>query len=317
MLFEGQHILSADQFDRQGLEELFALAHRMRPIEERKVQCHVLEGYVLGSWFFKESTRTRLSGETAFRRLGGGVNTMTDMKMSAEVKGESFEDSIRVLSAYCDVEVVRCKETGQAAIAAQLSRVPVINGGDGSGEHPTQALLDVFTIQEELGRIDGLTVTMMGDLHHGRTVHSLAKLLSVYHGIRLVLCAPDLLPMPAALIEEIESKGVSVELAGGDKKRALNSADVVYVVRPQVERMTPEEQASLKDTIGPYGLDRQLVERYCKPGVVIMHPLPRNSEIKTDVDDLPGAAYFRQVDNGILVRMALFIKVLGKEEKFI
>ncbi len=316
MKFEGEDILSAGQFDRAGLDQLFTLAHRMRPIAQHEVSCHVLNNHIFGSWFFTESTRTRLSGETAFLRLGGHVVTMTDMKMSSEVKGESFADSIQVLASFCDIMVVRCRQVGEAAMAAQISSKPVINGGDGSGEHPTQALLDAFTIQEEFGTIDGLTVAMVGDLKNGRTVHSLARLLLLYPGVKFIFVAPSFLPMPPEILQEIDGKGHScVEI--DSLRDSVKQADVIYMVRPQSERMTAQEQADVSMVLPQFRIDREFVEKRCQPNVRVMHPLPRNSELNRDIDPLPAAAYFRQVDNGILVRMALFLLLLGKENKFV
>lgn len=315
MEFAGQHIISADQFDQLSLERLFEWARRMRGIAQREVVCNVLEKYDLGSFFFEESTRTRLSSERAFRLLGGHVCTMTDMKFSSIiVKGEDMEDTFRVLSHFCDIMVVRCKEEGQALIAAENSKVPVINGGDGKKEHPTQALLDVFTIKEENGdRIDGLTIAMVGDLEHSRTVHSLVKLLTLYCNITFLFVAPAELQIPAGYLALIEERGHRYEKME-DLRTALPHADVFYMVRPQNERMADEKKPVIN---GRYQLTKQLVEDHCKPNVIIHHPLPRNDEISKDVDSLKGAAYFKAIDNGILIRMALFILVLGKEKKFV
>lgn len=315
MEFAGQHIISADQFDLESLKKLFSFAHRMRPIAQRDVRCQVLDGYILGNFFFEESTRTRLGGETGFLRLGGGVETITAMRLSSMFKGESFADCIRVLKSFCDIMVVRCKKAGQAAIAAKLSHVPVINAGDGDGEHPTQALLDLFTISEERhAKIDGLHIAMVGDLRLSRTVHSLAKLLSLYRDIRFTFIAPPAAQMPADIVKNLLKKGLQVEQTT-DLRNGLKNAHAVYMVRRQKERVKRGKKHPLKN--GQYRLTRRIVGEYCQPDVVIMHPLPRNAEIATDVDELKNAAYFRMVNNGIIIRMALFILVLGKEKEFV
>jgi aspartate carbamoyltransferase catalytic subunit len=316
MRFKNQDILSADQFDRPGLEKLRKLAHRMRKIYDRRVACEVLRHYIMGNFFFEDSRRTQFSHEVAFTRLGGDVITLTDtIPMSSFVKKqESFEDTVRVMQHYCDIMVVRCRNEGQAAIAASLSDKPVINAGDGKGEHPTQALLDWFTIREEKrGKIAGSKVAMMGDLTNGRTVHSLAKLLCLDDDIDFSFIAPLKFQMPSNIVRDIKDKGFRVTLTD-DMEKGVKGADVLYVVRTQKERMARAMWRQMKDR---YRVTRSFVEKKCKPDITIMHPLPRNSELATDVDDLPNAAYFRMIPNGVLVRMALCALVLGKEEKFI
>lgn len=306
-------ILSSEQFDVPSLERVFSLAKRMRRIASGEVTCKVLQDNVLGSCFFEESTRTRWSSEAGFMRLGGQVITMWDPRFSSmEKKKETFEDTIRVLSGYVDVIVVRHSEIGKATIAAQYSRVPVINGGDGQGEHPTQALLDAFTIQQEVGRLNDFHIAMVGDLVRGRTVHSLLKILSLFEDVRVTLIASGKWQMPDDMVKKAEQAGCKIYQTD-DFERGIKSADVIYMVRPQKERAENGES----EMCDRYCLDVRVVENKCKKGVVIMHPLPRNNEIAKDVDDLPNAAYFRQAENGTLVRMALYLLIFGKEDKFV
>lgn len=314
MQFARQSIVSVDQFDRDGIDHLFALAHRMRKIENREVQCNVLGGYILGSLFFESSTRTRMSFDTAFMRLGGMVNSTVGFDFSSMAKGETLQDTIRVAQGYCDVIVIRHPQEGSAAITASCTQKTVINAGDGPGEHPTQALLDLFTIFEERKKVDGITIAMIGDLKYGRTVHSLAKLLTLYRHVHLVLIAPSEVQMPRELVAMLLERGCEVTQTS-DLQYWLSHADVLYMTRIQKERFA--DSAAYDRVNGTYVLNRALVEQYCKPNVTIMHPLPRLSELATDLDTFAGSAYFRQAENGTLVRMALFLLVMDKDSKFV
>jgi aspartate carbamoyltransferase len=240
-------------------------------------------------------------------RLGGSVIPINDVKYSSVAKGENLADTVRTLECYADVIVIRHPEVGSAAIASKAARKPVINAGDGIGEHPTQALLDAFTIREELGRLDGLTITLLGDLKHGRTVHSLARLLSLYK-VKLNYVAPDILRMPAELINELNEKNVEqnefTTLEG-----CLPETDVLYVTRVQKERFTDE--TVYESVKGAYVIDPKVLKA-AKERMIVMHPLPRVGEISMEVDDDPRAAYFRQMEYGLYVRMALLAMVLGK-----
>jgi aspartate carbamoyltransferase catalytic subunit len=314
MEFHKSSILSVRQFDRESIETLFALARRMKKIARRAVRCRVLEGYILGSLFFEESTRTRWSSEAAFQRLGGGMINTTDVRFSSMVKGESLEDTARMAGIFCDIIVVRHKEVGSATKVARAAGKPVINAGDGPGEHPTQALLDLFTIMEDRGSIKGATVAMVGDLKHGRTVHSLARLLMLY-GVKYIFISPDLVRAPPKIVRELRGNGFAVKETR-DFEEGIRKADVVYMTRIQQERFTDPAQLKVVND-GYYRLTARHVSRWCKPTAIIMHPLPRVNEIATDVDRLRQAAYFRQVENGVLVRMALYLLILGKEGKFV
>ena len=314
--FTGAHILSINQFQRQDVERVFAVADQMQPYALRKKVTRVLEGAILGNMFFEASTRTRVSFGSAFNLLGGEVRETAGFESSALVKGESLQDTARVLSGFSDVICMRHPQEGSVADFASASRVPVMNGGDGANEHPTQALLDLYTIRSELearGRaIDGLKIAMIGDLRHGRTVHSLSKLLSVYNNIEVVLVSPRELCLPAPIIEAMRSAGVLVkeshELTGG-----ISDVDIVYSTRIQEERFSSKEEADLYR--GKFRLNQSIYTEFCQPNTVIMHPLPRDSradanELDSDLDSNPNLAIFRQTDNGVLVRMALFALVL-------
>jgi len=257
--------------------------------------------------FLEPSTRTRLSFETAIQRLGAHPITVADPKSSSASKGESLTDTARTVEGYVDCIVMRQPETGGAKRVADAVAIPVINGGDGSGQHPTQALLDLYTIQKEKGTLEGLTVAMVGDLKYGRTVHSLSYALAPFSP-KYVYCTPAELKMPEAITRDVRARGIPVEETT-DLRAALAQADIVYMTRVQRERF--EDPAQYERLKSGYILNRTLVEQG-KPGLVVMHPLPRVDEIALDVDSLPGAAYFRQAHNGVYLRMALLAMVLGK-----
>src|SRR5512143_2396954 len=232
--FYGQHILSVSQFARTDLEYIFAVAEEMRTMVERVGTFDLLKGKILTNLFYEPSTRTSSSFTAAMERLGGSVIPISEVKYSSVAKGESLPDTVRTLECYSDVLVLRHPETGAAAPAARYAHKPVINAGDGTGEHPTQALLDLFTIREELGRLEGLTVTMLGDLKYGRTVHSLSRLLALY-GAKLNYVSPDILRMPAALIAELGKVGLE-QREYNQLDAVLSETDVLYVTRVQKER---------------------------------------------------------------------------------
>ena len=305
--FYGQHILAVAQFARVDLEYIFAVAEEMRTMVERVGTFDLLKGKILANLFYEPSTRTFSSFTAAMERLGGSVIPINEVRYSSVAKGETLIDTVRTLECYSDVIVLRHPETGAAATAARYLRKPLINAGDGTGEHPTQALLDLFTIQEELGRLEGLTVTLLGDLKYGRTVHSLAKLLRLY-GARLNYVSPEILRMPNVLIEELRAAGVQQQ-EHLDLNEVLEQTDVLYVTRVQKERFeNPEEYESVKSA---YVITPEIMSR-AKPNMVLMHPLPRVNEISVDVDHDSRGAYFRQMEYGLYVRMALLSMVLGK-----
>jgi len=316
-LFEqGRHLLSVAQFDRRTLARLFEVADAVDPIAKRDGVCTVLDGAMLGSLFFEPSTRTRLSFESAFLRLGGEVTTTTGFTFSSMAKGESIADTSRVVSGYSDVLVVRHPDEGSVAQFAASSTVPVINAGDGAGEHPSQALLDVYTLEKELATrgktVDGCQIAILGDLAYGRTVHSLIRLMSVYDGVGFSLYAPPGLELPKAVGQAATRRGHALEIAD-TVADAVRGADAIYATRVQRERLPETHQAAV--THGDL-LNRAILAGAGALDAVIMHPLPRDSrpdafDLSTDVDDLPGLAIFRQTDNGLNIRMAIFLTVLG------
>lgn len=321
MQFAGSHILSIAQFQRNDVERVFQVADRMRPYAHRERVTRVLDGAILGAMFFEPSTRTRVSFGSAFNLLGGEVRETTGFEMSAIAKGESLYDTARVLSGYSDVIAMRHPQEGSVAEFAAASRVPVLNGGDGSNEHPTQALLDLYTIRQELagrGRgIDQLRIAMVGDLRHGRTVHSLCKLLCLFDAVQVVLVSPRELRMPEEIVEQMRVAGLQVEESEA-LESSIRHVDIVYSTRIQEERFASRQEADLYR--GRFRLNQAIYTEHCEPNTVIMHPLPRDSratarELDEDLNDNPNLAIFRQTDNGMLVRMALFALVLDVVEQ--
>jgi aspartate carbamoyltransferase catalytic subunit len=324
MHFAGNHILSVNQFERDDIERIFEVADRMAPYARRRKITRVLEGAILGNMFFEPSTRTRVSFGCAFNLLGGHVRETTGFEDSALAKGESLYDTARVMSGYSDVIAMRHPEPGSVAGFASASRVPVLNGGDGSNEHPTQALLDLYTIKSEMagrgreGReIDGLRIALIGDLRYGRTVHSLCKLLCLFNTLDVHLISPMELRMPGDIVEAMREAGHSVseteELEGH-----IAHVDIAYSTRLQEERFGSREEADKYR--GRFRLNQNVYTRHCEPNTVIMHPLPRDSrdgarELDDDLNDNPNLAIFRQTDNGVVVRMALFALVLDVVEQ--
>jgi aspartate carbamoyltransferase catalytic subunit len=305
--FKGKDILHGAQFTREELETIMGVAADLRGQLKDRRSLDLMNDYVMASLFFEPSTRTRLSFESAMYRLGGQVTGFASAGTSSSAKGESLEDTIRTVDQYVDIIVMRHPQIGSAERAAQVAAAPVINGGDGAGQHPTQALLDLFTIQSERGQLDGNTIALCGDLKHGRTVHAGVELYKHYR-CRLILVAPEQLKMPAEVTQELRAQGVSVEETT-DLKAALREADVLYMTRIQKERFA--DPADYEKVKGVYILTREMVEKSGRD-ITIMHPLPRVDEITTDVDGLPGAAYFRQARNGIYVRMALLGLISGE-----
>ncbi len=303
----GKDIISVKQFNREDVEYIFAVAHEMRTMVDRVGTFDLLKGKILANLFYEPSTRTSSSFTAAMERLGGSVIPINEVKYSSVSKGESLPDTVRTLECYADVTVLRHPETGSAAIAAKAARKPVINAGDGVGEHPTQALLDAFTIREELGHVDGLTVTMLGDLKYGRTVHSLSRLLSLYK-VKLNYVSPDILCMPAEVVDELKAKQMEQNQSAVLDK-FLPDTDVLYVTRVQKERF--EDPAVYEKVKGAYVIDAATMKA-AKSHMIVMHPLPRLTEISMDFDEDPRAAYFRQMEYGLYVRMALLAMVLGK-----
>ncbi|XP_023285846.1 CAD protein [Seriola lalandi dorsalis] len=302
----GQHILSVRQFSKNQISHLFNVAHSLRLMVQKERSLEILKGKVMASMFYEVSTRTSSSFAAAMQRLGGSVIHFSESTSSTQ-KGESLADSVQTMSCYTDVLVLRHPTPGAVESASRHCRKPVINAGDGVGEHPTQALLDVFTIREELGTVNGMTITMVGDLKHGRTVHSLAKLLTQYR-ITLRYVAPKNLHMPTEIINYVASKGIKQEEFESIEE-ALPETDVLYMTRIQKERFASEQE--YKACFGQFILTPHIMT-VAKKKMVVMHPLPRVNEISAEVDTDPRAAYFRQAENGMYIRMALLATVLGR-----
>lgn len=305
--FTGKHILSISTFRPDDLEYVFAVAHEMRTMVELVGTFDLLKGKLLANLFYTPSTRTSSSFFAAMQRLGGAVIPINEVQYSSVSKGESLADTIRTLETYADVMVLRHPETGSAALAAKHARKPIINAGDGVGEHPTQALLDLFTILEERGNIHGLNITMLGDLHYGRTVHSLARLLTLFD-VRVNFVSPASLRFPEALLTEVRGRGLQCT-EHESLEPVLASTDVLYVTRVQKEHFT--DPAHYAQVQGSYCITPEVMAR-AHPRMVLMHPFPRVGEITMDVDTDPRAAYFRQMQYGLYVRMALLAMVLGR-----
>ncbi|XP_048748281.2 CAD protein-like isoform X2 [Ostrea edulis] len=303
----GHHILSVKSFTKDQLHTLFNLAHQFRiaVLRDRPLD-YILKGRVMASMFFEVSTRTSCSFSAAMQRLGGSVISL-EASTSSLQKGESLVDSVMMMSGYSDVIVIRHPTPGVMTEAAKLCRKPVINAGDGVGEHPTQALLDVFTIREEIGTVNGLTITMVGDLKNGRTVHSLARLLTQYR-VNLCYVSPESLKMPEDIKKDIAARGVS-QGESTALEDFLPDTDVLYMTRIQKERFSSEDE--YRKVCGQYTITPETM-RKAKKKMVVMHPLPRVNEIHSELDSDPRAAYFRQAENGMFVRMALLAIVLGK-----
>ncbi len=301
-----RHVIESQQFSRTLLEELFARAEEMKREPHRFMGR--LNGQVMAALFYEPSTRTRLSFEAAMLRLGGQtMGTDNAREFSSAAKGETLEDTIRIVSGYADVIVMRHNEEGAAKRAAAVSTVPIINAGDGPGQHPTQALLDLYTIRDELNRIDGIKVAMVGDLANGRTVRSLTYLLSKFKDIKVWFVAPPAVRMRDDLKSHLDEHNIPwVETE--DLDAVLPEVDVVYQTRIQKERFGSTD--AYNAVKGVYRIDKRSLELMRKYAIV-MHPLPRVDEIDPEVDDDPRAAYFRQARNGLHIRMALLDKLLS------
>jgi len=305
----GRDIVAINDLSQAEIRLILTHAARFEHWCQEEPKLDLLRDYILATLFYEPSTRTRLSFETAMHRLGGDVISVADARLtSSAVKGESIADTARTIATYADVIVQRHPQPGSARQAADAIDIPVINAGDGAGEHPTQALLDLYTVQRERGQLDGLRIGLAGDLKHGRTVHSLARALA-HWDVALTLISPPALAMPAEITGELRQRGLAPQETA-DLEAAMPACDVLYVTRIQRERFAdPAEYERLR---GSYVVNRALIER-TNPDITVMHPLPRVDEIATDVDALPGAAYFRQAANGVWVRMALLTLVMDKQ----
>lgn len=306
MNFKGRDLISIKDLTRQDIDVLLDLADAMPPASKSGLD--ILRGKVMATLFFEPSTRTKLSFESAMYRLGGSCIGFSEASSASVAKGENLADTIRAVESYCDIIVIRHGLEGAARLAAEFAKIPVINAGSGSEEHPTQALLDIYTIRRQFGSIDGLSIGLVGDLRYGRAVHSLAYGLSLYD-IRLWLISPDPLKMRREVMEDVMSRVKVVE--GRELHEVLGKLDVLYMTRIQKERFA--DLAEYEKVKGSYRLTSEDLKGV-KEKLVVLHPLPRTDEIAFEVDLTPYAKYFEQVRNGLLIRMALLASLLGALE---
>ncbi len=301
----GQDVLHGNQFSKKDIEAVMKVAAAFE--REGKGALNLLKGKILATLFFEPSTRTRLSFEAAMQRLGGGVISLGALESSSVAKGESLTDTARTVAQYADIIVLRHPRQGSAKEAADAVSVPVINAGDGAGQHPTQALLDIYTIRKELGSLKNLSVCLAGDLKYGRTVHALAEVLSLF-GARLFFVSPAMLGMPGEITGGLRSRGIEVTETE-DLLQAASLSDLIYMTRIQKERFS--DLGEYERVKGSYVINNRFLSQLRKK-IILMHPLPRVDEIHPEVDEYAGAAYFRQMRNGIFIRMALLAMIFGK-----
>ena len=306
MNFKGKDIISIKDFSKKEINNILEISKKMIPYAKSEKNTNILSGKVLSSLFFEPSTRTRLSFASAMNRLGGRVIGFSDPGATSQKKGESLADTIRMADAYSDAIVIRHPHEGAARLAAEFSNVPVLNAGDGAGRHPTQCLLDLFTILTEKKKIKDIKIVLLGDLKYGRTVHSLSYALSLY-GAELTFVSPASLRMPNEVINECKERGIE-PTSTSNLEKAIKDADVLYVTRIQKERFPDAEEYNR--VVGTYKIDNDLLTK-AKEDIIIMHPLPRVTEINPEVDSTSHAVYFKQAFNGVPVRMALLSLVLG------
>jgi aspartate carbamoyltransferase catalytic subunit len=301
--FQGRDIISIEDFSREEINYILSISRAMEPLASKGSD--MLKGKILATLFFEPSTRTRLSFEAAMLKLGGSIIGFAEVEIASVKKGENLADTVRTVENYADVIALRHPLDGAAKLAAEFSKVPIINGGSGAEEHPTQALLDLYTMQKEKGKIDGLKIALVGDLRYGRTVHSLAYALSLYN-VELHLISPESLRMRREVLRTIQNKIPVTE--DSNLEKVIPQIDVLYVTRIQKERFPdPAEYAKVK---GVYKIDLKTLSS-AKKDLIILHPLPRVDEIAAEVDNTSQARYFQQVWNGVVVRMALLALVLG------
>ncbi len=296
-----KHLISIDDLDRDDILYVLEKAEKFEDVARGERKLRILEGKILANLFFEPSTRTRMSFEVAMKRLGGDVINMTAQEASSIAKGETLADTIRVVSKYCDAIVIRHPLEGAARFAAENSDVPVINAGDGAGQHPTQTLLDLYTIKKECGKLDGISIALVGDLRYSRTIHSLIKALTLFE-TEIYLVSPEALSLPEDMLEEL----------GGNVRRAkldeiIDKIDVLYVTRIQKERFPDEEE--YRKVAGSYRITTELLEK-AKDELIVMHPLPRVDEVDVAVDATKHAKYFQQAFYGVPVRMAILSEVM-------
>lgn len=306
MVFNQKNIISIGDFSKEDIEYILRLSEKMEPIARSKKRSNVLSGKILGMLFYEPSTRTRLSFEAAMKRLGGSTIGFAEANVSSATKGENLTDTVKIVGEYSDAIVIRHNMEGTARFASSVVDVPVINAGDGAGQHPTQTLLDLYTMKRLLGKIDELHVALIGDLKYGRTVHSLAYALAMFD-VKMSFVSPSELKMPHGIVHDLNKFGVTVNET--DDIHSVLDSDVLYVTRIQKERFPdPEEYSKIK---GAYMIDKDLID---DTDLIVMHPLPRVDEISYDVDNTPYGKYFEQAFYGVPVRMALLKSIIEKFE---
>ena len=296
-----KHLISITDLDKEDINYILEKAEEFEDVAMGKRKLRILEGKILGNLFFEPSTRTRMSFEVAMKRLGGDVINMTAQEASSVAKGETLADTVRVVSGYCDAIVIRHPLEGAARFAAENSSVPVINAGDGAGQHPTQTLLDLYTIKKECGGLDGITIALVGDLKYSRTIHSLIKALTLYE-TRIYLISPEALALPEEILEEVEG-----DVRKANLRDVISEIDVLYVTRIQKERFPDEEE--YRKVSGSYRITPETLKG-AKEEMIIMHPLPRVDEVSPLVDSTRHAKYFQQAFYGVPVRMAILSEVM-------
>ena len=299
-------LITMDDLTNEEILTILDDAERLLPVARGEMYLPLLEGRILGNLFFEPSTRTRMSFETAMKRLGGDVVNLGDVKTSSVVKGETLFDTIQMVDGYTDIIAMRHPRQGAAQYAQDSASVPILNGGDGAGHHPTQTMLDLFTIRQAHGKLDGLKVVMAGDLRYGRTVHSLSHALTRF-GCELIFASPEILRMPSEIISDLSVHGAKLTETE-DLYSMIDDADVVYMTRIQKERFSDEDE--YVRCAGAYKLHADHLSDV-KANMIIMHPLPRVDEIDPSVDSTRHARYFEQAFNGVVARMALLCKLLG------
>ena len=299
-------LITMDDLTNEQILSILDAAERLLPVARGEIYLPLLQGRILGNLFFEPSTRTRMSFETAMKRLGGDVVNLGDVKTSSVVKGETLFDTIQMVDGYTDIIAMRHPRQGAAQYAQDAARVPILNGGDGAGHHPTQTMLDMFTIKQAHGRLEGLKVVLAGDLRYGRTVHSLSHALTRF-GCELIFASPDLLNMPEEIVSDLRSNGANV-VETEDLYGSMADADVVYMTRIQKERFADEDEYAR--CAGAYKLHARHLSDV-KQDMIVMHPLPRVDEVDPSVDNTRHARYFEQAFNGVVARMALLCHLLG------
>jgi aspartate carbamoyltransferase catalytic subunit len=302
---EIKHIISIHDLEKEQINYILEKAKDIEDNPNKYIDA--LKGKVIASLFFEPSTRTKMSFETAVKKLGGNTIGFEDIQNTSAKKGETFSDAIKVIAGYSDLVVMRTKIEGASRLASEIANKPIINGGDGTNQHPTQTLLDLYTIKKEKGKLEGLSIGFFGDLKYGRTVHSLVEAITLYNPKKIKFIAAPQFQIGKDYLEMLEEKGISYEVLD-DAKGNLKDLDILYVTRTQLERIV--EPIDLEPLKKKYTLTKALLDSENNPGLLVMHPLPRVYEISPDIDSTPHNIYFKQADNGVPIREALICILL-------